>query len=451
MTTNWSGDYTLPRLRAKLALSNALHPDVEPEYAQLYRTDLGAITLVKKDDLGSSDFGGLQSSYTYFMSRTSTKDSLSSTGAKVLGKSRSTPTIGVKLAERYPARGSRHPHGLELPPAQAMVKSASKSSFSSLGPDERRDYEREKAATAACKAVWSKSHGFENNLKTEIKKLREEEPGLSDAALLAKLKPIKPPPGLPMQMAMDVAAKSGAKVYDWANPEWDGATLFLKALRSSSLELAMYFHSQGADPLVKDSSRRGAVHWAAYLGDYKALAYLVACVPDLNLQEEDAAGDTPLHLAAFQGHLNIVRLLVTKCYSLPEQAKNISKKNGGGFTPLELATARRMWHVSNYLSDSNEIAMDLKRGGQPIQHMVFYRPCNWFGFQETYNEQKWQQGGILNAKDPVPEHHGMREYWEDPLIAAGQSGRPCTPEKLEPIVLRALEQTKKPVEEAPAP
>eukprot|EP00439_Symbiodinium_sp_Y106_P021754 s411_g2.t1 len=45
----WSGDYSLPRLRAKLATTGAGTEQTEPDYAEVYRPDLGQSTILRKD------------------------------------------------------------------------------------------------------------------------------------------------------------------------------------------------------------------------------------------------------------------------------------------------------------------------------------------------------------------------------------------------------------------
>merc|ERR1719311_895752 len=62
-------------------------------------------------------------------------------------------------------------------------------------------------------------------------------------------------------------------------------------------------------------------------------------------------GDSPLHLAAYHGHLVVVRLLVRK-------GADPAMENGGGFTPQQLAESRRMWPVVNYLTNYRHQQLD---------------------------------------------------------------------------------------------
>merc|ERR1719343_160595 len=112
---------------------------------------------------------------------------------------------------------------------------------------------------------------------------------------------------------MKLAMKAGADK-EWRNPEWDGATLLLKSVRTGAMPIAMYMIAIGADYKTVDDSGRGVLHWAATEGNAQFMEYLLENLPEdygqtaANLQ--DAGGDTPLHLAAYHGHLPVARLLV---------------------------------------------------------------------------------------------------------------------------------------------
>merc|ERR1719161_2130683 len=127
------------------------------------------------------------------------------------------------------------------------------------------------------------------------------------------------------------AIKGGAKL-DWRNDEWDGGTLLLKAVRTNSLSLAEYVLAIGADPTVVDKSGRGVFHWAAIDGNPAMMELLLGSIAEPQLQVPDNGGDAPLHLAAYHGHLPIIRLLIRHNVD-PEQP------NALNYTATDLAEA----------------------------------------------------------------------------------------------------------------
>merc|ERR1711904_520504 len=94
---------------------------------------------------------------------------------------------------------------------------------------------------------------------------------------------------------------------------------------------------RGADPYAVDNFGRTALHLGALEGHVLVLKTLLekkAAVTD----EEDAEGDTALHLACVNGSLPSVRLLISQGAS-PEQ------RNRCGDSPFDLATKAAHHHV----------------------------------------------------------------------------------------------------------
>ena len=81
----------------------------------------------------------------------------------------------------------------------------------------------------------------------------------------------------------------------------------------------------GVDP----ASGRSALHFAAFWGHVNMTKYLTAELK-LNLDQQDYAGDTPLHDAAAHGHEDVAKILVAA-------GANTSIRNKAGLTAAEVA------------------------------------------------------------------------------------------------------------------
>jgi hypothetical protein len=230
------------------------------------------------------------------------------------------------------------------------MKTQDRPSASALSPEERKEREKEQNSDAMSRKLWAAAHGGEIHIKEMIEQRKE------DPTIQLKTCPV---PG------MLKAIKAGGKL-DWKNDEWDGATLLLKAIRTDSMALAEYVVALGADTTVTDKSGRSAFHWAAMEGNPTMLEFLLGTTSDPQLQIPDNGGDTPLHLAAYHGHLPIIRLLIR--YKVDP-----NQPNALGFTATDLAEARRMWHIAHYLSEQKFQEEDKATEDFQVRNLV--RPC----------------------------------------------------------------------------
>lgn len=98
------------------------------------------------------------------------------------------------------------------------------------------------------------------------------------------------------------------------------------------------------------------IHDAAGEGDLVKVRALISENPDL-VSAVNERGSTPLHSAAFGGHLEVVEFLL-------EKGAEIEAANGGGFTPLHLATFAGHREVVELLLDqgANINALNEKMG-----------------------------------------------------------------------------------------
>eukprot|EP00931_Biecheleriopsis_adriatica_P006630 TRINITY_DN108006_c0_g1_i1.p1 TRINITY_DN108006_c0_g1~~TRINITY_DN108006_c0_g1_i1.p1 ORF type:complete len:421 (+),score=97.80 TRINITY_DN108006_c0_g1_i1:101-1363(+) len=404
----WAGDYSLQRLRAKLATGGTGTERAEPEYAEVYRPALGQSSILRKDcpefyaalaETGGFDALSRSGSLTGFGKGT---NSLSSTslpsattrttgfyatarssgafgqtfgrtgssafdrtqmGMSGMSRTSSVPSLGTRRVEKSPACLQPLPPNWGSSSTSSLATQASKPAIvipPAPGSDEAKALEKEKQITSACKQLWVYAHGSVHHVKEEVE-VKESEGVTNNQALLKDLAKFD-------CKGMKKALKAGAKI-DWRNPEWDGATLLLKQVRAGgygALEMAKFCLALGADVNSMDDSDRGVLHWAAVLGDSRAMLYFLTEYPDLQVSAPDSGGDSPLHLAAHGGHLGVVRLLIR------HGAKEF--ENHSGFLPSQLAEARRMWHVVAYMQEQQ--AEEAEKETVNLRELVLSRPCN---------------------------------------------------------------------------
>jgi len=93
------------------------------------------------------------------------------------------------------------------------------------------------------------------------------------------------------------------------------------------------------------------LHEAAYAGHLDIVHYLLSQKASASVASN--SGSTPLHGAAYYGHLLIVESLV-------EAGANVNAQNAGGYTPLLSAIARRQTDIAltliGYGADPNVIS-----------------------------------------------------------------------------------------------
>ena len=122
----------------------------------------------------------------------------------------------------------------------------------------------------------------------------------------------------------------------------EGATPFMRAARSTDLDLMRYLLDHGADPKLANKDGLTALMVAAGIGwddhirgtEAEALAAVKLCA-ELGLEVNTATdkGETALHGAAHRGADSIVKFL-------SEKGGNLNARNKKGFTPLDLAQGK---------------------------------------------------------------------------------------------------------------
>ena len=74
----------------------------------------------------------------------------------------------------------------------------------------------------------------------------------------------------------------------------------------------------------------GEIHDAAKNGDLEKVKALLKANPDLVFSKDDKFGGTPLHLAAYWNHKDVLELLLTN-------KADVNVRDNNGNTPLALA------------------------------------------------------------------------------------------------------------------
>jgi hypothetical protein len=110
----------------------------------------------------------------------------------------------------------------------------------------------------------------------------------------------------------------------------------------------------------------GPIHDATREGDIKKVEALLKEHPDLVSSRDEKYGQTPLHIAAFNDHINVAKLLL-------ENKADVNAKANNGSTPLHLAAAKGNKDMVELLLD-NKADVDAKDndGWSPLHSAVTY-------------------------------------------------------------------------------
>ncbi|XP_039765470.1 histone-lysine N-methyltransferase EHMT2 isoform X2 [Pararge aegeria] len=111
-----------------------------------------------------------------------------------------------------------------------------------------------------------------------------------------------------------------------------GWTPLVRAAENKHQEVVKLLLDHGADPAASDNEGNMAVHWCALSGDARCLALLLRAAPH-TLNAPNAHTDTPLHVAAREGHHACVVIL------LAHGAKT-DLENSAGELPMEISAGQ---------------------------------------------------------------------------------------------------------------
>jgi len=139
-----------------------------------------------------------------------------------------------------------------------------------------------------------------------------------------------------------------------------GPKELFEAARNGDLETVKRIFRTSRGLLVMDEQGATPVHWAAFGGHVNVLEYLL---DNLGFPPNDRNRDnvTPLHWAAYNGHRSAVDFLISR-------GAGIEARDSGGRTPLLVAAATGQADVVDYLiqkgADINAVASN---GDTPLR------------------------------------------------------------------------------------
>ncbi|XP_040207733.1 NF-kappa-B inhibitor epsilon [Rana temporaria] len=164
----------------------------------------------------------------------------------------------------------------------------------------------------------------------------------------------------------------------------EGDTLLHLAVIHNIPQLSHYFISLAPKELldIQNDLYQSALHLAVYLDQPEVVVALLG--KDVNLELQDRKGDTALHVACENQHLDCARILLRG----PRGPQNLQLQNWKGLTCLHIATMRRNLPLISLLLDSGaninsqegtsgktalHLAVEML-DGQLAAHLLQYRP-----------------------------------------------------------------------------
>ena len=127
----------------------------------------------------------------------------------------------------------------------------------------------------------------------------------------------------------------------------------LQAAEDGDAGLVCELLQQGADVGARDRSGDTPLHWAAWHGHLEVVKYLLSR-GDVDANARDRWGNTPLHNAALKGHLEVVKYLLSR----GDVDANVFRFSSYVGTPLDLAARYGHLEVVKYLLSRGDFDAD---------------------------------------------------------------------------------------------
>jgi len=195
----------------------------------------------------------------------------------------------------------------------------------------------------------------------------------------------------------------------------NGLTGLHWAVLNGHIEIVRYLVSQGADIFAKNHRGATACHLAAFAGDTDIVVYFVETNKKL-LEMQNFVANTPLQLAAYNGHLKTVKKLVS-------MGANVSAQSIKKETPLHLAAYNGHTKVVRYLvSQGADPNLICKVGYPAFISALSYghkKLATYLFNRTTPNNQAWLYHKWLNHRFGV--HIGVVHEEEEITLGSFSS------------------------------
>ncbi|XP_063828660.1 uncharacterized protein LOC135078036 [Ostrinia nubilalis] len=133
-----------------------------------------------------------------------------------------------------------------------------------------------------------------------------------------------------------------------------GWTPLVWAAENDHVDVVRLLLSRGADATTRDAEGNGCVHWCALAGHARSLRLLLAAAPHAHAAP-NAHKDTPLHVAARQGHYSCVVILLAR-------GARTDVENSAGELPVEVCSGACQSVVSLNMQMALAAKGQLRRG-----------------------------------------------------------------------------------------
>ncbi|PVH15789.1 uncharacterized protein CXQ87_003644 [Candidozyma duobushaemuli] len=155
-------------------------------------------------------------------------------------------------------------------------------------------------------------------------------------------------------------------------------------------------------PTIEDDiTKSTAIHMAAANGHLEVVKYLLSLLPEKEASElasrQNDSGNTALHWAAFNGHLEVCQLL-TQTYKV-----DVYIKNGSGHDAIYEAEANNKEEVENWLLKMYAIEDNVKVEDQGEKTKVTYTPGKESKELEEQAQEAEKKRGVENLEKKTEE------------------------------------------------